>query len=108
LPPSSPTVIVNAVNPGYCYSTLRRNLPFLTAVPYWVMDKALPFTTEVGSRQLVYAAVGGDDAAMRGAYVSYSEVSDYVLSDEGAKRIWVRPSLDGRAMVQLKFVDHVG
>ena len=54
-------------------------------------------TTEQGSRQLVWAAVGGAgrEFELRGGYVSKAdlqEVSDYVLSDEGAAvqtRVWV-------------------
>jgi retinol dehydrogenase-12 len=55
-------------------------------------------TAEEGSRQLVWAAVGGAgrEFDLRGGYVSMAdikEVSDYVLSDDGAvaqRRIWVR------------------
>ena len=53
---------------------------------------------EEGSRQLVWAAIGGAgrEFELRGAYVNKAdiqEVSDYVLSDDGAvaqRRIWVR------------------
>jgi hypothetical protein len=78
------------------------------------MDKALAFTTEEGSRQLVYAAVGGDDKTMRGEYVTSSRVapvSDYVMSEEGAEagnRIWVSPFQQINAIVQLKCIPHVG
>ena len=63
-----------------------------------IVGAILARTTEEGSRQLVWAAVGGAgrEFELRGAYVSKAdvrEVSDYVLSDEGAvaqRRIWVR------------------
>ena len=90
---SSPTVTVNAVNPGYCDSELRRNLPPTRTS---LINEELALPTEQGSRQLVYAAVAGKEENMRGGYVSFSEVvevSDYVLSEEGDKvqeRIWVR------------------
>jgi hypothetical protein len=95
LPSSSPTLTVNAVNPGYCYSELRRNFSGIRNVIDWVMEKTLALTTEEGSRQLVYSAVAGKEKDMRGAYISCSEVveaSDYALSVEGGKvqdRLWV-------------------
>jgi len=75
LPLSSPMITVTAANPGYCRSALRRNIRSLSAVYFWLMDMALAFSTEVGSRQLVYAAVGGDDRTMRGGYVSWVQGS---------------------------------
>jgi len=61
------------------------------------MEKALARTSEQGSRQLVWAAVGGEDQLdqMRGAYVSLariSEASDFVISEEGKAfqgKLWV-------------------
>jgi len=52
-----------------------------------VMEKVLAYTSEEGSRQLVYAAVGGrdDEAKLRGSYISLSiirERGDFVLSEE--------------------------
>jgi hypothetical protein len=96
MPPTTSLVAV-AVNPGYCTTGLRRSFAFPFNVLDWVMEKALAFTSEEGSRQLVYAAVGerGDESKLRGAYISLSQVresSDFVLSQEGAKvqdRIWV-------------------
>ena len=63
-----------------------------------IMGALLARTAEQGSRQLVWAAVGGAgrEFELRGAYVSKAnvrEVSDYVLSDDGAvaqRRVWVR------------------
>ena len=63
-----------------------------------IMEALLARTAEQGSRQLVWAAVGGAgrEFELRGAYVSKAdvqEVSDYVLSDDGVvaqRRIWVR------------------
>ncbi|KAF5383770.1 hypothetical protein D9615_003778 [Tricholomella constricta] len=89
-------VIVNGVNPGYCYSELRRKFTGVRAVFDRVMEKALARTTEEGGRQLVYAAVGGaeDEDKMRGAYISSSQVSeasDFAIGPEGKavqKRLW--------------------
>ena len=62
----------------------------------WAMVKLLGYSTEEGSRQLVWAAVGGgDEKRLRGGYVSFSdivEVSDYVISETGLEaqeKIWV-------------------
>ncbi|KAF8074677.1 hypothetical protein FPV67DRAFT_1409312 [Lyophyllum atratum] len=86
LPPSS--VIVDGVNPGYCYSELRRSFTGFLAVFDWLMEKFLARTTEQGGRQLVYAAVGDahEEDKFRGAYVSaakVSEASDFAIGPEG-------------------------
>lgn len=62
------------------------------------MEALLARTTEEGSRDLVWAAIGGAgrEFELRGGYVNNAtikEVSDYALSDEGAvvqTRLWVR------------------
>lgn len=72
-------------------------MPGIMAWFDWLSCKLFGYTTEEGSRQLVYGAVGnwGEDDKMRGQYVSLgdiSEVSDYVLSDQGKmlqERLWV-------------------
>ncbi|KAJ7708899.1 hypothetical protein B0H17DRAFT_916458 [Mycena rosella] len=95
LAPTTP-LIVDAVNPGYCYSELRRGLSGIRAVVDYLMELVLAFSTERGSRQLVWAALAHQDhpEKLRGAYISASkveEVSDFVLSREGGKvqdRIW--------------------
>ncbi|KAJ7792313.1 hypothetical protein B0H14DRAFT_3115225 [Mycena olivaceomarginata] len=89
IPPSTP-LIVTAVNPGYCYSELRRVLSGFRAVMDWLMEKALAFTSEVGSRRIVWAALSHQNQPdkLRGEYVSsfdIQEVSDVVLSPEGIK-----------------------
>jgi len=88
----TPIIPVNP-NPGYCYSGLRRNLsPFAAALDK-LMEKLLARTTEQGSRDLVFAAIGGEDG-LRGAYTnlaSVAEPSDFVLSEAGQdmqKRAW--------------------
>jgi hypothetical protein len=99
LPPSTP-LIVNAVDPGYCYSELRRGLTGFMIVFDYLMERALAFTTEVGSRRLVWVALAYPDQPdkLRGEYSSgceVQEVSDYVLSAQGAKaqdRLWFVPS----------------
>ncbi|KAJ7167394.1 hypothetical protein C8R43DRAFT_1061015 [Mycena crocata] len=95
LAPATP-VVADAVCPGYCYSELRREFTGVMAVFDWLMEKALALPTEVGSRQLVWAALAERDhpEKLRGGYVSrYAAVepSDFVISAEGAKaqdRVW--------------------
>ncbi|KAH9177633.1 hypothetical protein EDB89DRAFT_2218277 [Lactarius sanguifluus] len=95
LPVNSPIIVIS-VNPGYCKSQLSRHLPLATRIAVSIMAAVLARTTEQGSRQLVWAAVGGAgrEFELRGNYVSKAnlqEVSDYVLSDDGAvaqRRIW--------------------
>lgn len=97
LPEDSPLVI-NAVNPGFCISTLRRNAPLSIAIVYWLWDVFIAWSTERGSRQLIFAALGNQDKLdeLKGAYITSSKIvepSDYVISDEGAKvqkQLWVR------------------
>ncbi|KAJ6512135.1 hypothetical protein C8R47DRAFT_1093696 [Mycena vitilis] len=93
---ASTPLVVNAVNPGYCYSNIRQSFSGVQAVIDYLMERGLALPTEVGSRQLVWAAIGQRDAPekLRGEYISLQkpeEVSDYILSAEGAKmqdRIW--------------------
>ncbi|KAJ7733420.1 hypothetical protein DFH07DRAFT_928832 [Mycena maculata] len=88
--PSSTPLIVNTVSPGYCYSELRRNFSGILAVVDFLMERALAFSAEVGSRRLVWAALAQQDhpEKLRGQYISnfdIKEVSDFVLSPQGAK-----------------------
>ncbi|KAG8215354.1 hypothetical protein J3R82DRAFT_8951 [Butyriboletus roseoflavus] len=82
---------VNSVNPGFCHSNLTRNIRgVFLIVQMFIMKTLLAWTSEQGSRQLVYAAIGGreDEDHMKGAFVSKAEVvepSDFVLSEEGKK-----------------------
>ena len=94
-------LIVNAVNPGFCYSAFRRNLKGLRAWPFWVMELFLARTTEQGSRQLIWACIGGRDNVdqLRGAYISsmhVQEPADSVIGDEGKRaqtKLWVNNHL---------------
>jgi hypothetical protein len=96
LPEDSPLVI-SAVNPGLCISALRRNTPLSRYIVLWLMETLIGWSTERGSRQLIFAALGNSDKPweMKGAYISSSEIvepSDYVISEEGAKvqkQLWV-------------------
>lgn len=99
--PTSVPLIVDAVNPGYCFSELRRAVTVATAIRFRLMDLAFGRTAEQGARQLVWAALGPDGKEgrhvswMRGAYVStqsIKEPSDFVISQDGGRaqeKIWV-------------------
>ncbi|KAJ7793731.1 hypothetical protein B0H14DRAFT_3889122 [Mycena olivaceomarginata] len=83
-------LIVNTVNPGMCISELRRDFPFALSWFIWLIERILAFTTEEGSRQLVFGAVGTQPSAdaLRGAYINQSKVqepSDAVLGPAGLK-----------------------
>lgn len=94
-------VIAASVNPGYCYSELRRNAPFTMQIRFKIMDWTMGRSAEGGARQLVWAALGpdGQDGPhvrhLQGAYVSNAEVfepSDFVISKQGyeaQERLWV-------------------
>ena len=96
LPANSP-VIVTAVNPGFCKSQLDRHTSPVNRLFSKVLHALLARTADEGSRQLVWAAVGGAgrEFELRGGYVNKAdleEASDYALSDEGAavqSRLWV-------------------
>ncbi|KIY48313.1 NAD(P)-binding protein [Fistulina hepatica ATCC 64428] len=91
---SGPTVIVNAVNPGFCISQLHRNVESLTIRIYVAL---FAISAEKGSRAIVWTAItGGEDAdELRGGYIDFlctlKEPSDFVLSTQGQviqNRVW--------------------
>ena len=98
--PEGGPLVINAVNPGFCFSALRRDVPLPYHIVFRIMETFLAWSTERGSRQLIFAALGNQDKpdVMKGAYISSSEIvepSDYVISDEGVKvqkQLWVRLS----------------
>ncbi|KII83704.1 hypothetical protein PLICRDRAFT_180056 [Plicaturopsis crispa FD-325 SS-3] len=85
---------VVAVDPGYCHSELRREIGFPLSALNKLIEYICCHPAEEGSRQLVYAAVGGSDAEMHAAYIALSkvkEVSDFALGEKGVeaqKRVW--------------------
>ncbi|KAK0443704.1 uncharacterized protein EV420DRAFT_1023754 [Desarmillaria tabescens] len=98
--PSTPPITVNSLNPGFCFSNLLANsgvpLDSEEGKAMLKMRDELAFTTEEGSRQLVYGAVGSldDEAKLRGKYIHMSEVaeeSDFVISEDGKivqNKVW--------------------
>ncbi|KAE9408557.1 NAD(P)-binding protein [Gymnopus androsaceus JB14] len=87
---NNPSIIVNAICPGYCYSEFRRQITGIRALLDRLMETLLAFTTEEGSRHLVYGAVAGSGSAaeekFKGGYIALSQVvepSDFSISKEG-------------------------
>ena len=91
------SVVVNAVTPGFCHSELARNITGIRAWYMWLRKLVLARSTEQGSRQLIWACIGGKDNIdqLRGAYISSMQVrepSDFVVSEEGKHaqtKLWV-------------------
>ena len=86
-----------SANPGLCASELRRNVTEgskILAFAEWLLVKVFGYTGEEGSRQLVYAAVGGED--LNGQYIERSKItepSDFVIGNDGKilqEQYWVR------------------
>ena len=101
-------VIVNAVDPGLCQSELARNITGLQAWIMWLRKLILARTTEQGSRQLIWACIGGKDNIdqLRGAYISSMQIresSDFVISEEGKRaqtKLWVNiPSVNTTSLL---------
>lgn len=85
-----------SANPGLCASELRRNVTEgskILAFAEWLLVKVFGYTGEEGSRQLVYAAVGGED--LNGQYIERSKItepSDFVIGNDGKilqEQYWV-------------------
>lgn len=88
--PKDSPLVINAVNPGFCFSAIRRDASLPRSIVFRAMETFLAWSTERGSRQLIFAALGNQDKpdVMKGAYISSSEIvepSDYVVSNEGVK-----------------------
>ncbi|KAF5347455.1 hypothetical protein D9757_013827 [Collybiopsis confluens] len=89
-------IIPVALNPGYCISGLRRDAKGEQAAKYQAMEDEFAYTSEEGSRQIIFSAIGGKDNGqeLRGEFTSYSrvlEVSDWLLSAQGKNaedKIW--------------------
>ncbi|KAJ7593817.1 hypothetical protein C8J56DRAFT_422140 [Mycena floridula] len=97
--PSS--LLVNAVNPGFCVSDLRRDVPSDSpeAVRWNALEQKLGLTTEEGGRNIVYGVTGGygnpeEEEKLRAKFIYLSDVieeSDFVLTKQGHEmqtRIW--------------------
>ncbi|KAA1476834.1 short-chain dehydrogenase [Dentipellis sp. KUC8613] len=87
--PSDSPVTADCVNPGLCSSELGRNASLIIRAVSYLLQFVMR-TPEQGSRQLIWAALGGRDRedVLRGAYVSdhgVEEPSDFLLGEQGVK-----------------------
>jgi len=87
-------VAVNAVNPGLCDTSLRRNVPFPLSAIFELFILLIARTAEYGSRTLTHAALWGTKEELHGKYLNkcfVEEESDYSISKEGREveeRVW--------------------
>lgn len=74
-----PKVVVNVVNPGFCYSELVRDPSPNQAdsLAFKIILKVMARTTEMGSRPLVHATLAGEES--HGQYCGDGTIKTYVL-----------------------------
>ncbi len=86
--PASNDVIVNIVNPGFCYgSDLHRTLSGGLGKVFGGMKRGIGRSTDVGARTLVHGAVVAGKES-HGCYLSDQEVApwmDFVVSEKGTQ-----------------------
>lgn len=88
---ASDNIIVNACNPGLCYSDLSRDMSGETKTNFEAFKEKYARTAEQGSRVLAWMAASETPS---GAYVSNCEVvepSEFVRSERGEeirKKVW--------------------
>lgn len=75
LPVSQTGVVINAVNPGLCKTSLARNAPPAFKEQLAQMHASFGRTAEDGSRTLLHGAVGGKES--HGSYLDDCEVGEY-------------------------------
>jgi len=90
-----PPITITSVNPGYCVSELRRDLPTITGYIVEILNKLVIISAEAGSRMLVQAAIWDKGhTELNGEFLSsevVTEPSDLVISEDGAvlqEKIW--------------------
>lgn len=71
-----PTVTINMLSPGFCWSALGRSLTGIAAARVWVMRTVFARTTEQGGRTLVHGVTAGPET--HGHYLSASRINEYV------------------------------
>ncbi|OAX31784.1 short-chain dehydrogenase [Rhizopogon vinicolor AM-OR11-026] len=92
--PTPTMVAVSTVNPGFCHSSLIRNVNPLLKLIFTIQNYLLARPTEMGSRTLVHPAIEPGERERHGHYLSSCNVveeSDYALGAEGkevSKRLW--------------------
>lgn len=100
--PITHNVVVDTVTPGLCRSELSRDIP---PNPEFEAKLALARTSEEGSRQIIWAAIGPENATeeevkkLHGGYVHNTEAvqtSEWTRSEEGKvvqDKVWVSDPL---------------
>lgn len=91
---AAPPVIINAVNPGFCHSGLRRDVTKVPVLGHLVraIELVLCRSAEVGARTLVAGVAAGPDS--HGEYMSDGMIvapSMFASSEEGrevGERVW--------------------
>lgn len=99
--PSSPAITVNSATPGLCFSGLGSDAPAEQVEHLRTRREEYAFTTEEGSRQLVYAAVGSphDEAKLRGQVSEVAKERDFMVSEDGEiiqGKVWEMVEILGR------------
>ncbi|KAF8500565.1 short-chain dehydrogenase [Hysterangium stoloniferum] len=85
LPEDTPLTVV-AVHPGLCYSKLGRNESVAQKIMYSGLRRLVGRTTEMGSRPIVWGAVGGEKKSIHGKYLDscrVEEENDWVFGKDG-------------------------
>lgn len=106
--PRSNAVVINLVNPGFCYgSELHRSLSGVPGKIFGGMKRAIGRSTDVGARTLTHAvAVAGKES--HGMYLSDEKVTpwmDFVDSDKGKKAaslVWEDMCREFEGLVNVK------
>ncbi|KAE9398569.1 NAD(P)-binding protein [Gymnopus androsaceus JB14] len=78
-------VVPVTLSPGFCVSGLRRWAVGEVAEQFKKMEDESAYTSEEGSRHIIYSAIGGKDEELRGAFMSYlepAEISAWMLKVE--------------------------
>lgn len=87
-------VVLNYINPGFCYSELTRSQKGIQGLLVGLMKTALARSTEVGSRTLVLAATHGPESHGKYIYdgqIGEQHLSQFVRSSDGDKaseKVW--------------------
>jgi retinol dehydrogenase 12 len=112
LPAGSP-LVVNCVRPGFCYLSIRRNLPLIAKMGAAIFEWLIARSTTTGASILVWATLAGTVVqassglhdSLKGAYVAdwdISEPSDFVSYEKGRQseqQIWVGHSFKKRTRI---------
>ena len=90
----SPTIVVNAIDPGFCRSEITRNITGERATMLAAAEEALAYTTEEGGRSIVYGLTGEGTDGKFVKCMAVDDPSEFSRSDVGKKvqnQLWVSP-----------------